>query len=76
MKSELVLPNDFKIASTLNDCCYRCLRKAEIHMNNDNLDEAERWVKEFQRCKRDLDKLIDKKKRLEKYLKVGEIVPC
>ena len=76
MNPNLVLPNDFKTAATLNDCCLSCLRKAEIHMNNDNPDEAERWVKEFQRYKRDLDKLINKKKRFDKYMNVGEIIPC
>lgn len=65
MNPSLVLPEDFTIASTLNECCLSCLNRARMELTRDNIDEAERWVKEFQRCKKDLDKLIEKKKQYD-----------
>lgn len=62
MNPDLVHPKDFASALALHDCCHSCLNRARMELTNDNLEEAERWVKEFQRCKRDLDKLIAKKK--------------
>jgi hypothetical protein len=56
-----VLPGDMKIAAQLYECCYSCLERARMELRRDNIEEADRWVKEFQRCKRDLDELIRKK---------------
>jgi hypothetical protein len=56
-----VLPGDMKIAAQLYECCYSCLERARMELRRDNIEEADRWVKEFQRCKRDLDELIKRK---------------
>jgi hypothetical protein len=66
-----VLPGDMKLASKLYECCYSCLERARLELKRDNLEEADRWVKEYQRCKRDLDKLI---KRKEEHDRLVEMV--
>jgi hypothetical protein len=71
MIAELFLKEDLKTASTLNECCLSCLNRAQMELSRDNIDEADRWVKEFQRCKRDLDQLIEKKKRFEQFEVIG-----
>lgn len=68
----LVLPNDAKMAVSLYDCCYYCLNKARFALYRDELEEAERWVNEFRRCKRDLDALIEKKKWHDKIQTLAE----
>ena len=43
-----------------------------MEMYRENLDESERWMIEFQRCKKELDQLMEKKKlkdRMEKLVK-------
>lgn len=65
MIQNLVLNEDFKLAKALYECCYSCLNRAQLELKRGNLEEANRWVTEFQRCKRDLDKLIDRKKQFD-----------
>jgi hypothetical protein len=69
-----VLPGDMKLAAELYECCYSCLERARMELRRDNLEEAERWVNEFQRCKRDLDKLIKRKEEHDKLLQVVEMM--
>lgn len=71
MIAEKVLPEDLKLATNLYGCCYSCLNRAQLELKRENLDEAERWVTEFQRCKRDLDKLIERKKHRDKMEKLA-----
>lgn len=66
MVSTMVLPEDLKIAKVLYECCYSCLNRARMELKCDKVDEAEKWVEEFQRCKRDLDRLIEKKNHHDK----------
>lgn len=61
-----VLPGDKKMAVALYECCYSCLERARMELGIDNIDEADRWIKEFRRCKRDLDKLIQRKKEYDR----------
>ena len=68
MVANFILQKDLKIANALNDCCISSLNRARLELSQDRLDEAERWVKEFQRCKKDLDKLIEKKKQHDMLL--------
>jgi hypothetical protein len=63
-----VLPGDMKIAAQLYECCYSCLERARMELRRDNIEEADRWVKEFQRCKRDLDELIRKKEEHDRLM--------
>jgi hypothetical protein len=63
-----VLPGDMKIAAQLYECCYSCLERARMELRSDNIEEADRWVKEFQRCKRDLDELIRKKEEHDRLM--------
>jgi phosphoserine phosphatase len=39
-----------------------------------DLDEAEKWAKEFLRCKRDLDELVRRKEEHDKLLQVVELM--
>jgi hypothetical protein len=64
----LVLSKDLRLATNLYECCYSCLNRARMEFYRDNLDESERWVKEFQRCKRDLDELIRKKEEHDRLM--------
>lgn len=67
-----VLPGDMKLAAQLLDCCDYSLFRARTAMYSNDLAEAERWVKEFLRCKRDLDKLIERKKDHDKLVQIVE----
>jgi phosphoserine phosphatase len=69
-----VLPGDMKRAAELLDCCDYCLARARVAQFGRDLDEAEKWVKEFLRCKRDLDELIRKKEEHDKLLQVVEMM--
>lgn len=66
MNPDLVLPSDLEHAASLIECCMSCLNRAESEFAKDNLEDTERWVNEYHRCKRVLDNLIDKKKQREK----------
>jgi hypothetical protein len=70
----LVLSKDLRLATNLYECCYSCLNRARMEFYRDNLDEAERWVKEFERYKRDLDELIKRKEEHDKLLQVVEMM--
>jgi hypothetical protein len=63
-----VLPGDMKLAAQLYECSYSCLERARMELKRDNLEEADRWVKEYQRCKRDLDKLIKRKEEHDRLV--------
>jgi vacuolar-type H+-ATPase subunit E/Vma4 len=63
-----VLPGDMRLAAELYECCYSCLERARMELRRDNIEEADRWVKEFQRCKRDLDELIRKKEEHDRLM--------
>lgn len=65
-----VLPRDVKLTAELYECCYSCLERTRMELKRDNLEEADRWVKEYQRCKRDLDKLIKRKKEHDRLVQV------
>jgi hypothetical protein len=69
-----VLPGDMKLAAQLYECCYSCLERARMELKRDNLEEADRWVKEYQRCKRDLDELIRKKEEHDRLVQVVEMM--
>jgi hypothetical protein len=67
-----VLPGDMKLAAELYECCYSCLNRARMELHRDDIDEAERWVDEFKRCKRDLDELIKRKKEHDRLVQLVE----
>ncbi|WP_061567659.1 hypothetical protein [Geobacillus stearothermophilus] len=67
-----VLPGDMKLAATLLDCCDYATFRARTAMYSNDLAEAERWCKEFLRCKRDLDKLVERKKEHDKLVRLVE----
>jgi hypothetical protein len=69
-----VLPGDMQRAAQLLDCCDYCLARARVDQFSRNLDGAERWVKEFLRCKRDLDELVRRKEEHDKLLQVVEMM--
>lgn len=65
-----VLPGDMKLASKLHECCYSCLERARMELKRDNLEEADRWVKEYQLCKRNLDELVRRKEEHDRLVQV------
>lgn len=65
-----VLPQDRKLAAELYECCHSCLDRARMELRNDNIDAADRWVKEYQLCKRDLDKLVRRKKEHDRLVQI------
>jgi hypothetical protein len=69
-----VLPQDRKLAAELYECCHSCLDRARMELRNDNIDAADRWVKEYQLCKRDLDKLIKRKKEHDQLVEIAQMI--
>ncbi|SFA47792.1 hypothetical protein SAMN05192569_101563 [Parageobacillus thermantarcticus] len=69
-----ILPGDMQRAAKLLDCCDYCLARARVAQFGRDLNEAEKWVKEFLRCKRDLDELVRKKEEHDKLLEVVELM--
>jgi hypothetical protein len=69
-----VLPGDMKLALKLRYCCRNYLNRARAELHRNDFDEAERWAKEFLRCKRDLDELIRKKEEHDKLIEVVELM--
>jgi hypothetical protein len=67
-----VLPKDENLALKLKNCCQLSLHRALSAAMMDRIDEAERWVKEFERCKRDLDELIKRKKEHDQLVQLVE----
>ncbi|NNU85319.1 hypothetical protein ETC05_16395 [Geobacillus sp. BMUD] len=67
-----VLPGDMKLATQLLDCCDYATFRARTAMYSNDLAEAERWAKEFLRCKRDLDKIIERKQEHDKLVRLIE----
>ncbi|ODA18200.1 hypothetical protein A5N86_05890 [Geobacillus thermoleovorans] len=69
-----VLPGDMQRAAKLLDCCDYATFRARTAMYSNDLAEAERWVHEFLRCKRDLDELVKRKEEHDKLLQVVEMM--
>jgi hypothetical protein len=67
-----VLPQDEKLAEKLWECSCIYLDRARVELIRNRLDEAERWVDEFKRCKRDLDELIKRKKEHDQLVQLVE----
>jgi hypothetical protein len=66
-----VLPQDKPMAEKLWECGCVYLDRARVAWVSTRFDDAERWMTEFRRCKRDLDKLVRKK---EEHDKLAELV--
>ena len=75
-----VLREDKELANELVQCCDYSLFRARTAFFNRSLDihgrleEAEKWVKEFLRCKRDLDELIKRKEEHDRLMEVIEMM--
>lgn len=67
-----VLPQDKELAEKLWGCGCIYLERARIGLVNNHWDEAERWAKEFLRCKRDLDELIKRKQKHDQLVQLVE----
>ncbi|MGY3716750.1 hypothetical protein ACWE42_14625 [Sutcliffiella cohnii] len=68
----LVLSQDISQATNLIECCLSCLNRVRMEFQRGNLDECERWLKEFDRCKRDLDGLMTKKQVKDKMERLAK----
>lgn len=75
-----VLREDKELANELVQCCDYSLFRARTAMLDRSLDihgrlaEAEKWMTEFQRCKRDLDELVRKKEEHDKLVQLVEVM--
>jgi phosphoserine phosphatase len=69
-----VIPGDMQRAAQFLDCCDYCLARARVAQFGRNLDEAEEWVREFLRCKRDLDELVRRKEEHDRLMEVVEMM--
>ncbi|AXM89355.1 hypothetical protein B379_09545 [Anoxybacillus ayderensis G10] len=67
-----VLENDRQLAEKLVNFGALCLLQARLEFIHDHFDEAEKWAKEFLRCKRDLDELIKRKQRHDELVRIVE----
>lgn len=67
-----VLENDRQLAEKLVKFGALCLLQARLELIHDHFDEAEKWAKEFLRCKRDLDELIKRKQRHDELVRIVE----
>jgi hypothetical protein len=69
-----VLPQDKERALQIYRCCSLYLDRARFELQCYNFDAAEYWVREFEKCKRDLDELIKQKEEHDKLIQVVELV--
>ena len=73
-----VLKGDKEFATELVQCCDYSLFRARTAFLDRSLDihgrleEAEKWAKEFLRCKRDLDELIRRKEEHDRLVEIVE----
>lgn len=73
-----VLREDKELANELVQCCDYSLFRARTAFLDRSLDihgrlaEAERWMHEFMRCKRDLDKLVTRKEEHDRLVEIVE----
>jgi hypothetical protein len=67
-----VLEQDKKLAEKLWECGCIYLDRARVAWVSARFDDAERWMTEFQRCKRDLDELIRKKEKHDQLVQLVE----
>lgn len=75
-----VLREDKELANELVQCCDYSLFRARTAFLNRSLDihgrlaEAERWMHEFMRRKRDLDELVRKKEEHDRLVEIVEVM--
>jgi glycine/D-amino acid oxidase-like deaminating enzyme len=67
-----VLPQDKELAEKLWECGCIYLDRARVAWVSARFDDAERWMTEFQRCKRDLDELVRKKEEHDQLAQLVE----
>lgn len=73
-----VLREDKELANELVQCCDYSLFRARTAFLDRSFDihgrlaEAERWMTEFKRCKRDLDELVQKKEEHDRLVEIVE----
>jgi hypothetical protein len=67
-----VLEQDKKLAEKIWEFGCTCIDKARVEYINNRLDAAEQWAKEFLRCKKDLDELVQKKEEHDQLVQLVE----
>ncbi|KFZ32135.1 hypothetical protein JS44_03400 [Anoxybacillus flavithermus] len=67
-----VLEQDKKLAEKLWECGCIYLDRARLAWVIARFDDVERWITEFQRCKRDLNELVRRKERHDRLMEVVE----
>lgn len=69
-----VLEQDRKLADRLWGCGSIYLDRARVAWVNGQFDNADRWIKEYQRCKSDLDELIKRKKVHDQLVEIAQMM--
>ena len=69
-----VLEQDKKLAEKLWECGCIYLDRSRVAWVSTRFDDVERWMTEFQRCKRYLDELIKRKQEHDKLVQVVEMM--
>jgi len=69
-----VLPQDRQLAEKLWECGCIYLDRARVAWVSACFDDAERWMTEFQRCKRDLDELVRKKEEHDQLMQLVQVM--
>jgi len=67
-----VLPQDRQLAEKLWECGCIYLDRARVAWVSARFGDTERWMTEFQRCKRDLDELVRKKEEHDQLMQLVE----
>ncbi|MEK4606578.1 hypothetical protein [Geobacillus sp. FSL W8-1251] len=69
-----VLPGDIEHGASLLEHCKFYVSRAYMELQQGDVDAADRWVEEYQRCRRELDELIKRKEEHDKLLQVVEMM--
>ncbi|UYL94175.1 hypothetical protein PK52_gp34 [Geobacillus phage vB_GthS_PK5.2] len=56
------LPSDMERGASLLEHCKFYLSRAYLELEHGDLQSAGRWVEEYQRCRRELDELLRRKR--------------
>ncbi|WP_240371718.1 hypothetical protein [Anoxybacteroides rupiense] len=67
-----VLEQDRELAEKIWGCGCIYLDRARVAWVSGRLDDADRWTKEFLRCKRDLDELVKRKQQHDQLVQLVE----
>ncbi|KQC47070.1 hypothetical protein AP057_13820 [Geobacillus sp. Sah69] len=69
-----VLPGDMERGASLLEHCKFYVSRAYMELQQGDVDAADRWVEEYQRCRRELDELLRRKEEHDKLVQLVEVM--